>query len=161
MPITRCGSERLQGERIEQRSHWERRRPSCRCWVPRIGREPAVASLRGGSGDAGRRLTERLRRLGQQSGATLYMTVLAGFAALLARYTGQEEVVIGAPVAGRNRAELEGLIGFFVNTLVLRLKTPGGESFRKLVESVREVTGGMGAPEVPFEMVVAVQPELF
>src|SRR5581483_3263671 len=63
----------------------------------------------------------QLKALSEQSGGTLYMTLLAAFAALLGRYSGQEEVVIGAPIANRNRAELEPLIGLFVNTLVLRI----------------------------------------
>ena len=64
-------------------------------------------------------LTARLKALGQRYGATLFMTVLAGWALLLARLSGQQEVVIGTPTANRGRREIEGLIGFFVNTLAL------------------------------------------
>src|SRR5205814_3745588 len=88
---------------------------------------PSVQSFRGGrvSFSFSRDLTEGLRRLSRREGATLYMTLLAGFAALLGRYTGQQDVALGSPIAGRNRAEIEGLIGFFVNTLVLRTDLSG------------------------------------
>src|SRR6185436_9900282 len=65
-------------------------------------------------------LWSEVRAAGQRSNATPFMTVLASFKALLARLTGQEDVVVGSPIANRNRAEIQGLIGFFVNTLVLR-----------------------------------------
>ena len=71
------------------------------------------------------KLTAGLRGLSRKHRTTLYMTVLAGWAALLVRLSGQDEVVIGTPVANRNRVEIEGLIGFFVNTLALRLGVSG------------------------------------
>ena len=79
-------------------------------------------------------LTARLRELGQNRGgqtrgATLFMTLLAAFGALLSRYSGQSDLVIGTPIANRTRSELEGLIGFFVNTLALRLDLSGDPSF--------------------------------
>ena len=70
-------------------------------------------------------LTARLRALGQNRGATLFMTLLAAFGVLLSRYSGQSDLVIGTPIANRTRSELEGLIGFFVNTLALRLDLVG------------------------------------
>ena len=70
-------------------------------------------------------LTGGLKALSRRHGATLFMTLLAGWAALLARLSGQEDVVIGTPVANRGRAEIEGLIGFFVNTLALRVDLCG------------------------------------
>jgi hypothetical protein len=73
-------------------------------------------------------LTRRLKALGQRHGATMYMTLLAGWAALLSRLSGQEEVVIGTPVANRTRSEIEPLIGFFVNTLALRINLSGSPS---------------------------------
>ncbi len=83
------------------------------------------------------------------------MTLLAGFAALLHRYSGQDDLSLGTPTAGRNRSELEGLIGFFVNTLVLRLTLPGSPSFHGLVERVREAAlGAFAHQELPFEKVV-------
>jgi len=68
------------------------------------------------------------------------MTMLAAFKALLMRYTGQEDIVVGAVVAGRTRSEIERLIGFFVNTLVLRTDLSGDPTFRELVGRVRETT---------------------
>ena len=70
-------------------------------------------------------LTAALKELGRRQGATLFMTLLAAWALLLSRYIGQEDVVVGTPIADRNRAEIEGLIGFFVNTLALRVDCPG------------------------------------
>ncbi len=99
---------------------------------------------------------EKLRALGRQEGATLYMVVLGAFQALLSRYGAGEDVVVGSPVAGRGRGEVEELIGFFVNTLVLRTDLSGDPSFRALVRRVREVTlGAYEHQEVPFERLVA------
>jgi non-ribosomal peptide synthetase component F len=83
------------------------------------------------------------------------MVLLAGFQALLSRYTGEREVAVGTAVAGRGRAELEGLIGFFVNTLVLRVDLSGDPTFIELVGRVREVCLGAYAHEdVPFDRIV-------
>ncbi|HYU31756.1 MAG TPA: amino acid adenylation domain-containing protein, partial [Thermoanaerobaculia bacterium] len=88
-------------------------------------------------------------------GATLFMTVLAGLAAVLHRYTGQDDLVIGSPVAGRDRKELEGLIGFFVNTLPLRLDLTGDPDFTTLVQRARRATlDAHAGAEVPFEKLV-------
>jgi len=91
---------------------------------------------------------------------TLYMTLLAAFDALLWRYTGQSDVVTGAPIAGRNRHELEGLVGFFANTLVLRVGVDGERSFRDLVQRVRAVClDAYAHQDVPFEQLVdAIKP---
>ncbi|HEX5873990.1 MAG TPA: amino acid adenylation domain-containing protein, partial [Pyrinomonadaceae bacterium] len=85
-------------------------------------------------------LTESLKRLSQKEGATLFMTLLAGFKVLLSRYTGQKDIAIGTPIAGRNRPEVEGLIGFFINTLVLRSDLSDNPSFRQLLRRVRETS---------------------
>ena len=85
----------------------------------------------------------------------------AAFKVLLWRYSGQRDVVVGTPIAGRNRLETEGLIGFFINTLVLRTKIEEGWSFRELIKKEREVTlGAYSHQDVPFERVVEeMQPE--
>jgi amino acid adenylation domain-containing protein len=103
----------------------------------------------------------RLRDLAMAEGATLYMVVLAAFQALLARYAGTDDVVVGAPIAGRTRREVEDVIGLFVNTLVLRTDLSGDPTFRRAVGRVREtVLGAYENQEVPFERVVAeLQPE--
>jgi amino acid adenylation domain-containing protein len=100
-------------------------------------------------------LSAGLRALARQEGATLFMTVLAGWQALLGRRSGQDDVVVGTPVAGRTRCELEGLIGFFVNMLVLRTELGGGVTWRGLLGRVRE--GALGAyahQDLPFERLV-------
>jgi amino acid adenylation domain-containing protein len=100
-------------------------------------------------------LAEGLRQLGQREGTTLFMTLLAGYQALLSRYTGQEDIVVGSPIAGRNRQEVEGLIGFFVNTLVLRARVAPEAPFRALLQQVREAAlGAYAHQDVPFERLV-------
>ena len=83
-------------------------------------------------------LTETLQGLSRKEGATLFMTLLAAFQSLLRRYTGQDDIVVGIPIANRNRAEIEGLIGFFVNTLVMRTDTSGDPVFRELLKQVKK-----------------------
>ncbi|HVG43861.1 MAG TPA: amino acid adenylation domain-containing protein, partial [Longimicrobium sp.] len=101
-------------------------------------------------------LLERLQALGRSEGATLYMTLLGAFQVLLSKYDGSEDVVVGSPIAGRTRREVEELIGFFVNTLVLRADFSGDPSFREVLRRVREVTlGAYEHQELPFERLVA------
>jgi amino acid adenylation domain-containing protein len=106
-------------------------------------------------------LLERLQALGRSEGATLYMTLLGAFQVLLSKYTGREDVVVGSPIAGRTRGEVEPLIGFFLNSLVLRTDLGGDPSFREVLGRVRDVTlGAYANQEVPFERLVAeLQPE--
>jgi amino acid adenylation domain-containing protein len=104
---------------------------------------------------------EALRALAREEHATPFMVHLAAFALLLSRYTGQTDLLIGSPVAGRTRSELEGLIGFFVNTLVLRCELGEDPTFRGLVRRVRERTlGAFTHQDLPFEKLVEeLQPE--
>jgi amino acid adenylation domain-containing protein len=106
-------------------------------------------------------LTKALKTLSQQEGVTLFMTLLTAFKVLLHRYSQQDDIVVGTPIANRNRAEIEGLIGFFVNTLVLRTNLAGNPSFRQLLRRVREVTlGAYAHQDLPFEQLVEeLQPE--
>jgi amino acid adenylation domain-containing protein len=100
-------------------------------------------------------LSAGLRRVARREGVTEFMLLLAGWGALLLRYCGQGEVVIGTPVAGRTLPETEGLIGFFVNTLALRVGAGAGETFSGLLGRVREVClGAYAHQEAPFERVV-------
>src|SRR5262249_11830584 len=91
----------------------------------------------------------------------LFMTLLAAFKTLLRRYSGQDEIVVGSPIANRTRAETEGLIGFFVNALALRTEVEGKLSFQELLRRVREVClGAYAHQDLPFEQLVErLQPE--
>ena len=102
-------------------------------------------------------LTRGLKELSKKHGTTLYMTLMAGWGALLARLSGQEDIVIGTPVANRGRMEIEGLIGFFVNTLALRLDVSGSPSVGDLLKRVKEQTlSAQQNQDIPFEQVVEV-----
>ena len=100
-------------------------------------------------------LTAGLKELSRRQGTTLFMTLLAGWAALLGRLSGQGEVVIGTPVANRGRSEIEELIGFFVNTLALRLDVSGGPTVGELLERVKvQALAAQQHQDIPFEQVV-------
>ncbi|MFC6338635.1 non-ribosomal peptide synthetase, partial [Pseudomonas karstica] len=102
-------------------------------------------------------LTTGLKALSKRHGTTLYMTLMAGWAALLSRLSGQDEVVIGSPVANRMRAEVEGLIGLFVNTLAVRVDVCGAPSVETLLARVKAQTlGAQAHQDLPFEQVVEV-----
>ena len=124
---------------------------------------PAVQTFRGAAQFLAlpKPLSQKLKVLSQRWGVTLFMTLLAAFQTLLYRYTGQSDICVGAPIANRNRSEIEGLIGFFVNTLVLHTDLSGNPSFQELLGRVREVAlGAYAHQDLPFEQLVeALQPE--
>jgi amino acid adenylation domain-containing protein len=124
---------------------------------------PEVQSFRGSSESLqlSVQLAQALNALSKREGVTLFMLLLAAFKALLSRYTEQSDIVIGSPIANRNRVELEGLIGFFVNTLTLRTDLSGNPTFRELVRRVRAVTlEAYAHQDMPFEQLVEqMQPE--
>ena len=118
---------------------------------------PSLPSYRGGqvSFVVDEALTRGLKELSRRETATMFMTLLAAFQVLLYRYAGQEDLVVGVPVAGRRRPELEGLIGFFVNTLVFRADLSGDPGFREYLRRVRErALEAYAHQDVPFEKVV-------
>lgn len=100
-------------------------------------------------------LTKALRTLSRNEDATLFMTLLATFKTLLHRYSGQDDILVGSPIANRNQDGIEQLIGFFVNTLVLRTNFSGNPSFQELLKRVRETTlGAYAHQDMPFELLV-------
>jgi len=100
-------------------------------------------------------LATALKQLSQTNRATLYMTLLAGFEVLLSRYSGQDDIVVGSPIANRQEAQLEEMIGFFVNTLVMRVRVKAEMSFRELLEEVRGTAlEAYQYQDVPFERLV-------
>ncbi|HEX8429929.1 MAG TPA: condensation domain-containing protein, partial [Longimicrobium sp.] len=138
-------------------------------WRDRLGGAPAVLDLpldrprpaaRGYRGGVHHfaipaERIEAVRAVARREGATLFMTLLATFDLLLARYSGQEDIVVGTPIAGRTRRELEGLVGLFLNTLALRVDVSGDPTFRALLARVRETTlGAYAHQEIPFERLV-------
>ncbi|MEM7538892.1 MAG: condensation domain-containing protein, partial [Chloroflexota bacterium] len=131
--------------------------------LPTDGPRPAVQQFKGGH-QALRltpELSSALKQLAAKSDATLFMTLLAAFNVLLMRYTGQTDIVVGSPIAGRTYIELESLIGFFVNTLVLRSDLSGDISFEQLLSQVQSMTlDAFRHQDIPFEKLVSeLQPE--
>jgi len=131
--------------------------------LPTDHQRPELQTYRGArqSLTLSKALTESLKDLSRQERVTLFMTLLAGFNTLLFRYTGQEDILVGTPVANRNRVEFEGLVGFLVNTLVLRTNLSGDPNFRELLRRVREMTlEAYAHQDLPFEKLVEMlQPE--
>src|SRR6201998_1728372 len=152
----------IEGEKLQQQAEY---------WKGALAGAPALLELPGGTARAaqhdysggawrvglGETLLTGLKELGRRHGATLFMTLLGGWAALMGRLSGQEEVVIGIPVANRGRVEIEKLIGFFVNTLAVRVNVSGSQRVGELLDEVkREVLLGQENQDLPFERVVEI-----
>ena len=152
--------ERLGGAELQARlAYWAERLAGAPAalTMPTDRPRPTVQSFAGGhvAITVSREVTEGLRALARRHGATLYMTLLAAFQVLLARHAGQDDVLIGSPIAGRPRTELEGLIGFFANTVVLRGELAGDPTFCELLRRTRDTAlGAFANAEVPFERLV-------
>ncbi len=151
--------EWLRGEVLErQLSYWKRQLGGVQLLeLPTDRPRSAVQSLRGTTQSfmLPKDLSEALNALSRKEGVTLFMTLLAAFQILLHRYTGQEDIAVGSPIANRTRSEIEGLIGFFVNTLVLRTDLSGSPSFRELLSRVRRAAlDAYEHQDLPFEKLV-------
>jgi amino acid adenylation domain-containing protein len=150
----------LEGDVLDaELAHWRQRLAGVPALLALPADRPRPAVLGGEAGAEAVRLprsaSDALKTLGRQARVTPFMVLLAGFKALLGRYTGREDIVVGAPIAGRTRVETERLVGFFVNTLVLRTDLSGDPSFRELLGRVREVCLEAYAHQhLPFEKLV-------
>ena len=156
----------LQGDVLDtQLGYWKDRLAGAPAALslPTDRTRPAVASYRGTNlaFAVSSETTERLRTLARHEGATLFMVLLGAFQLVLGRWSGQDDVVVGAPITGRRQQELDQLIGFFVNTLVFRTDLSGDPSFRDLLARVKETAlGAYAHQDLPFEKLVEVlQPE--
>ncbi|MBA3714469.1 MAG: non-ribosomal peptide synthetase, partial [Pyrinomonadaceae bacterium] len=149
----------------EQLSYWKEKLAGAPAVIelPTDRPHPFVQSYQGAKQrlTLSKNVTEGIKRLSQREGTTLFMTLLAAFQTLLMRYTSQDDIVVGTPIAGRSQAETENLIGFFVNTLALRTDLSGDPSFKEMLARVKEVTlGAYTHQDVPFEKLVEeLQPE--
>lgn len=156
---------RLQGEAVEaQFGYWKHQLRDLRPVELSTDRpRPAAQTYRGARRSIvmPRALAQALEALGRREGVTLFMTLLAAFQTFLCRYTGQEDIAVGSPIANRDRIELEELIGFFLNTLVLRTDLSGNPSFEALLGRVREIVlEAYTHQDFPFEKLVEeLQPE--
>ncbi|MBN3962217.1 amino acid adenylation domain-containing protein [Nostoc sp. NMS8] len=151
--------EWLQGEVLQtQLAYWrEQLNDISILHLPTDKPRPAIQSYQGATQflELPLKLIDALEKLSQQEGVTLFMTLVAAFQTLLYRYTHQEDIAVGSPIANRNRSEIEGIIGFFVNSLVLRSNLSGNPSFRELLGRVREVTlEAYSHQDLPFEKLV-------
>ena len=151
--------QRLESESLQrQLAYWKARLAGAATLeLPADRPRPPVFSSRGSRSvfHMEAPLTQDLKEVGRQEGATLFMTLLAAFQVLLARYSGSEDIVVGTPIAGRGRTELEGLVGFFANTLVLRSDLSGNPRFCDLLASVREnALAAYAHQDLPFEKLV-------
>ncbi|HEX6719581.1 MAG TPA: amino acid adenylation domain-containing protein [Pyrinomonadaceae bacterium] len=142
----------------EQVDYWvSRLKGAAKLNLPTDHPRPVIHSYRGAhlSFKLSSNLTRKLNELSKAEGVTLFMTLLAAFKVLLFRYTGERDIVVGAPIAGRNRVETENLIGFFVNSLALRTDLSRNPTFRQLLGRVRKVAFDAYAhQDLPFEKLV-------
>ncbi len=147
-----------EGALEDQLGYWRERLADLgRLELPTDRPEPAERALRGGRLNfvIPPVLAGAVRGLSRETGASVFMVLLAAFQLLLGRIAGQEDVAVGSPVANRTRTETEGLIGLFINTLVLRTRLAGEESFHALLQRVREVVlGGYSHQDLPFDRLV-------
>jgi amino acid adenylation domain-containing protein len=152
--------EWLQGEFLQtQLDYWKQQLNGCPplLELPTDRPRPAVRSFRGAQQSLllSKAVGNALRALGRHEGATLFMTLLAAFKVLMRCYTSRDDLVVGTPIANRNRLEIEDLIGFFVNALVLRTDLSGNPTFRELIRRVREVClEAYVHQDMPFERLV-------
>ena len=149
----------LQGESWDKKlEYWkDKLEGATALQLPTDYSRPPVLSTNGAitGSKLGKELSGQLQSLSKQQGTTLFMTLLAAFKVLLYRYSGQQDICVGTPIAGRQHQELEGLIGFFVNTLALRSELIGSCSFKDLLQQVKTTTlEAYEHQEVPFEKVV-------
>jgi hypothetical protein len=155
------GTEQVQQQLTYWKSRLENAPPFLE--IPKDNPRPPEQTLKGSSQTVqlSGELVTAIKELAPHWQATPFMVLLAAFKVLLYRYSGQPDLLVGVPVAGRNRVETEGLVGFFVNTLVVRDDLSGNPAFTDLVKQVRETTlGAFANADVPFEKVVEVlQPE--
>jgi amino acid adenylation domain-containing protein len=157
--------QRFQGKVLEsQLSYWKQKLAGLSVLeLPTDYRRPAVQTSHGAAVSVrlSRTVSESLKTLSRREGVTLFMTLLAALKILLRRYTRQDDIVLGAAIAGRSRAAMSGLIGFFINALVLRTDLSGNPTFRELLARVREVClGAYAHQDMPFEKLVEeLQPE--
>lgn len=148
-----------------QLEYWKKHLFGCPMFLdlPCDWSRPSDQSFTGGqvSFTISKELTDALSEVGRGERATIFMTLLAAFQTLLFRYAGQEEFLVGVPVAGRNKEEVKSTIGLFVNTVVIRANLSGSPSFTELVAQVRRVAlEAFANQELPFEQVVtAVHPD--
>ncbi|MCP3145384.1 non-ribosomal peptide synthetase, partial [Pyxidicoccus xibeiensis] len=156
----------LQGDVLKQELDWWRQQlagSSHALELPTDRPRPAVQTYRGAMLPVAlsRDVSDAIKALAQREGATPFMVLLASWQLLLSKYSGQDDVSVGSPIANRNRVETEGLIGFFINTLVLRAKIDGRQSFRELLAQARQRTlAAYEHQDVPFEKLVEeLQPQ--
>ncbi|NER91537.1 non-ribosomal peptide synthetase [Moorena sp. SIO3A2] len=155
----------LQGETLEQQlSYWKQKLQDLpQLQLPTDHPRPAVETFNGAGIPINipAALTSKVKELTQKQGTTLFITLLAVFKVLLSRYSGQQSIAVGSPIANRNRREIEGLIGFFVNSLVMYTDLGGDPSFTEVLNRVKQTAlEAYSHQDIPFEKLVEeLQPE--